>query len=262
MDVLKFINTLDIPTGSRWRGNCPSCNGVNTLNVTNDMGTMLYNCYKASCNLHGGVHTGMSADDIRTMLRNRIEETVVHTTFEQPANLVHMRDDFTEGMEFCEVWDIDPADVLYDVREDRVVFPVYDNNKIVDAVGRAMHKAQFKWKRYGKANHPYTAKGADSRYAVLVEDAISAYRVPKLVGVDGVALLGTALTTQHREYVAKHYEGVIVALDRDALDKQIAIRNDLSTYVDVVKVVRLSDDLKYAEEVDADRLQILIEEMQ
>jgi len=263
MDIRKFVANLDVRAGERWRGDCPSCNGKNTLTVTNDMGTLLFNCYKASCKLHGGVNTGMSTDDIRELMRKRIEDdSVVHTTFDIPQNLVRLRNEFTQAITFCDSWDVDLKDVLYDVREDRVVFPVYHDNKIVDAVGRSVRSSTFKWKRYGNAPIPYIKRGTDSRFAVLVEDAISAYHVAKCTGVDGVAILGTSLTLPQRTFISDNYKGVIVALDRDALDKQLAIKNDLSTYVDVVKVIRLNDDFKYREDDDLANLARLIETLE
>ena len=41
-------------------------------------------------------------------------------------------------------------DLYYDVKENRIVFPVEDNGKIVDAIGRATDDSVVpKWKRYG-----------------------------------------------------------------------------------------------------------------
>ena len=43
-------------------------------------------------------------------------------------------------MNFCELWDldVDAVELLYDVKESRVVFPIKDNGRIVDATGRSV----------------------------------------------------------------------------------------------------------------------------
>ena len=61
---------------------------------------------------------------------------------------------------------------MYDVKEDRVVFPIMHNNKMVDATGRALMKRLPKWKRYGNSGLPYTF--GCGKVAVVVEDCVSA----------------------------------------------------------------------------------------
>ena len=47
---------------------------------------------------------------------------------------------------------------------------------------------------------------------------------------------------------------MVVALDPDALPKTIAFSKELRGHVDEVKVLRLTDDLKYQNEVDMKNL--------
>ena len=58
---------------------CPSCNTKNTFTVTNNMGSIVWNCYKASCSVSGGTRTTLTADDIRKSLGFVAEETHVAT---------------------------------------------------------------------------------------------------------------------------------------------------------------------------------------
>ena len=132
------------------------------------------------------------------------------------------------------------------------MFPIKHDGEIVDAVGKA-EKRLPKWKRYGNSSVPYV-KGKGS-VAVVVEDCISAYVVANY-GYVGVALLGTSLSDKHKEFLL-HYKKVIIALDPDALKKNLQIAKELRNWVAEVKVLRLTDDLKYRRTIDIDNLKEL-----
>ena len=80
--------------------------------------------------------------------------------------------------------------------------------------------------------------------AVVVEDCVSAAVVGDSDGCVGVAVLGTSLSTGHKEYLSQ-FSTAIIALDPDALPKTLQFAKELRGYVDTVKVLRLTDDLKY-----------------
>jgi hypothetical protein len=65
MNINMYINDLDLSIGESKRLNCPSCNGYKTFTVTNNMGQMLWNCYKSSCQLSGSKRVSLSASDIK-----------------------------------------------------------------------------------------------------------------------------------------------------------------------------------------------------
>jgi hypothetical protein len=136
---------------------------------------------------------------------------------------------------------------LYDVKEHRVVFPVVHNGVTVDATGRSLGKRIPKWKRYGKSYLPYVS--GCGKTAVVVEDCVSAAVVGDSDGCVGVAVLGTSLSTGHKEYLSQ-FSTAIIALDPDALPKTLQFAKELRGYVDTVKVLRLTDDLKYQEPSD------------
>ena len=78
------------------------------------------------------------------------------------------------------------VNIMYDPKQDRVVFMVKDGLKTVDAIGRSLnYKVKPKWYRYGKSEKLFTC--GDSQDAILVEDAASACAVSKIF--TGVALL-------------------------------------------------------------------------
>lgn len=252
MNIHNIISDLSLVNGETKRMTCPVCNTKNTFTVTNNMGSIMWNCYKASCTVSGGTRTTLSADDIRKSLGSVAEET--HTaTFSKPDWFVR---DNKKLKPFCDEWAIDPQDLglLYDVKEHRVVFPVVHNNVMVDATGRSLGKRLPKWKRYGKSHLPY-AHGC-GKTAVVVEDCVSAAIVGDGGVYVGVAVLGTSLSSGHKKYLSQ-FSTAIIALDPDALPKTLQFARDLRQHVDTVKILYLRDDLKYRNPTDFENLTTL-----
>ena len=245
MNILSIINDLSLTNGETKRMACPLCNTKNTFTVTNNMGSIVWNCYKASCSMSGGTNVSLTADDIRKSLGSVAEETHV-ASFIKPDWFVR---DYSKIQDFCAEWDLNPQGLglLYDVKEHRVVFPVVHNGVTVDATGRSLGKRIPKWKRYGKSYLPYVS--GCGKTAVVVEDCVSAAVVGDSDGCVGVAVLGTSLSTGHKEYLSQ-FSTAIIALDPDALPKTLQFAKELRGYVDTVKVLRLTDDLKYQEPSD------------
>jgi len=260
MNIKEHISDMHLVNGETKRTNCPVCGGVKTFTATNNMGQLMWNCYKAGCSVSGGTRVHLSSDDIRKSLGTIADETQA-VTFQKPEWIVRDLDAVTE---YCIDWDIDPISLglLYDVREHRVVFPVVHNNIMVDATGRALGKKLPKWKRYGKNPLPYVY--GHGKTGVVVEDCVSA----AIVGATGssgcsesdvyvgVAVLGTSLSEVHKQYLSR-FTTVIIALDPDALPKTLQFAKELRGYVDNVKVLRLTDDLKYRNPTDFKNLQHL-----
>ena len=252
MNINNIINDLSLVSGETRRMTCPSCNTKNTFTVTNDMGSIVWNCYRASCSTSGGTRQSLTANDIRKSLGFVAEETHV-ATFVKPDWFVR---DYKKIASFCDQWQLDAQGLglLYDVREHRVVFPVVHAGDMVDATGRSLGKRIPKWKRYGKSHLPYVS--GHGKTAVVVEDCISAAVVGDRGVYVGVAVLGTSLSTGHKDYLSQ-FSTAIVALDPDALPKTIKFAKELRTYVPNVKVLRLTDDLKYRQPTDMANLSTL-----
>ena len=253
MKISDYLDDLDLVEGQNARGNCPVCHGRNTFTASFFRGNILYNCYKNSCRVGGVVKKDMDAATIQVLLSHRKPETQPESYSEQdlfafsmPPYISAMKPNDHKVIAFMNKWNINPDDVMYDVRQDRVVFPVYtENNVLVDAVGRSMTGRTPKWLRYASSPVPYVHGAGE--VAVIVEDAISAYVVGewKERDVVGVALLGTQLTDFHRKYIKKWFDKVIVALDPDARDKSLKIAKELGG-----KALNLKDDLKYRRDED------------
>ena len=247
-NIYNIISDMDIPNGQTKRMDCPNCGGTKTFTVTNNLGSLVWNCYKATCNVRGGNRVHLTVEDIRTSMDNA--QHFAEEQFELPEYVVpHLSD---KAKNWLDSWGIytNKLGFMYDVKENRVVFPVMHNNKIVDATGRALSKRLPKWKRYGKSGLPFNF--GCGKVAVVVEDCVSA----AVVGYGsfvGVALLGTSLQDSHKGYLAQ-FSTAVIALDPDALPKTLQMAKELRGHVNDVRVLRLKDDLKYRNPTDMENL--------
>ena len=254
MNIYNIVKELDIANGHTKRMSCPNC-GKRTFTVTNNMGSLVWNCYRMSCGVKGGTRVHLSVDDIRAGFGNA-QDFAEATPFEIPTYIIPNRDNVYMNR-WCAEWglDIDELGLLYDVKESRVVFPVMHEGKMVDGTGRSLSGQRLpKWKRYGKSGLPYTA--GCGKVAVVVEDCVSA----AVVGYGnfvGVAILGTSLQESHKRYLAQ-FSTAIIALDPDALPKTLQMAKELRGYVNDVRVLRLTDDLKYRNPEDMEKLNGII----
>ena len=183
MNIHNHIQSLDLQIEERYRGDCPICNGKNTFTAIKTTDNILYNCYKAGCSLQGRSAYQFTVRD--ALLKNKKKDDRVEI-FSLSTHIMPNR-------EYIDPWaksyDIDGSDLLYDVKENRIVFPVVHDNRIIDATGRAVDKRQSpKWKRYGSSGHAYVS--GTGCIAVVVEDCISASVVPTIdTAFTGFALM-------------------------------------------------------------------------
>ena len=242
----------DVANGETKRMDCPACKGIKTFSITNSMGSILWNCYKVSCTVSGSTRVRLSVEDIQAGFKGAAE--FASPTFEMPQYVVQ-RSGGVYMNRWCSRWglDADKLGLMYDVKEDRVVFPVIHDGVMVDATGRTLGKRIPKWKRYGNSGLPYMY--GCGKVAVVVEDCVSA----AIVGYGsfvGVALLGTSLQDSHRRYLAQ-FSTAIIALDPDALKKTLQMAKELRGHVSDVRVLKLVDDIKYRNPTDMEKLDAL-----
>ena len=152
-NINTLINDLQLRDGETKRMTCPVCsNKEKTFTITNNMGQILWNCYKVSCSISGGKRVHLTSEDIRKSLGSFAEETV-EVPFTLPEYVVpHNNDEVI--LKFADTYglDIESTELMYDVKDHRVVFPIVHNGKIVDATGRSLNKRLPKRKRYGKSD--------------------------------------------------------------------------------------------------------------
>ena len=264
MNVKQYVQDLDLSDGDKHRGKCPECSRSNTFTATNNAGKLLWNCYANSCKISGATNIHMSVDEIRKRMKDfKIDKNIpvinvkLPEVFEMPEYLVP-HNTYDPGMDdshhaiinkFCEMYKLwaEDLDLYYDIKEDRIVFPVQDNGAIVDAVGRAIDDSVVpKWKRYGTYAEGFIR--GQHQLAVVVEDVISACVVETL-GATGVAILGTSLNASHIEGL-RSFKRVIVALDPDAAAKTIEYTKILKANNIQALALKLLDDIKYRKEED------------
>jgi len=239
------INSLDISEGQTIRHDCPRCKGKNTFTATKRNGCIAYNCYKISCDVGGYANTGIAKDELEHYLVTPLIETGnINKRFR-----MRWVGEYINPLENIEL--------LYDLKDKRAVFPIYNDGLIVDAIGRALDGKQPKWLRYGgAAEYAKYCYGKPNGVYVVVEDVISAVTVAKVYpDVTGFALLGTSLTDAHKECLSDNASYVMVALDPDALRKTLAMRKEIEAWCDVpTRAVRLRDDVKYQDPEDIEQI--------
>lgn len=255
-DNRDLIASLEVPSGSKKRFDCPECGGNKTLSVTNAVGKRMFNCYKAGCGFKGVIDGSISCTDIHAFKRGS-GSTDYSRNYK--IGVLHSNDLDAKAKGFVRLDPASPAgrylaryrlcalsvaqgllEAKYDVRENRLVF--IDSTGGV-AAGRTLSKGVLpKWKRYDADTMPFCI-GNRGGVCVLVEDIISGASLVCTGRHTGIALLGTSLLPGFSSWL-QPFESVIVALDKDASGKALKMQAQLQWYKPT-RVVLLERDLKY-----------------
>ena len=265
--IIQFVTDLGLKESDRYRGDCPECRGKNTFTATNILGDIKYNCFKLGCTV-GGIHgTDMTAAEIhRRLEEQQLQRAYTNIkkekdTMEIPEYVVTPKASHTKYQRYIKRWGIAIGHTMYDVKDERVVFPIKHDGRIVDAVGRAVGKKQHpKWYRYtGEADY-YTI--GEAKTLLIVEDVVSAIvAFQEIPYVTAMAILGTSLSPKHMEKIGE-YDKVIIALDPDAIGKTVEYRREIELWTGNKTVaMNLIDDIKYREYEDMDKLKELVNEV-
>ena len=267
-NIRQFVNDLDLTEGGRpYRGDCPECRGRNTFTATKELGDIKYNCFKLGCTVGGIYGTDMTAAEIHRY-REQQQQQRAYTnikkekdTMEIPEYVVTPKASHTKHQRYIRRWGIALGDVMYDVKDERVVFPIKHDGRIVDAVGRAVGKKQNpKWYRYtGEADYYTIGTGST---LLIVEDVVSAViAVQEMPYITAMAILGTSMNPKHFEKIGE-YDKVIIALDPDAIGKTVEYRREIELWTGrKTTAMNLQDDIKYKMEEDLEKLKELCNEI-
>mgnify|MGYP001594072537 CR=1 FL=1 len=248
LDIYDIVNNMELHVGETKRFNCPVCNGLKTFTATNNMGSLVWNCYKANCNVSGGKRVRLNMEDIKKVFTYH-KEKLIEEDWNMPDNIVFHP---PHTKKFVDQYRLpNDLELMYDVKEDRVVFTIWKSHKCVDAIGRSLGNRLPKWKRYGNSDLPFTY--GCGTVAVVVEDCVSAVVVGESDVYVGVAVLGTSLSESHKRYLSQ-FSTAIIALDPDALPKTMQFAKELRGHITNVKVLKLKDDLKYRNPIDLNNL--------
>ena len=266
-NIRQFVNDLGLKDGERYRGDCPECRGRNTFTATNELGDIKYNCFKLGCTVGGIYGTDMTAAEIhRRMEQQQLQRAYTDInkekdTMEIPEYVVTPKASHTKYQRYVRRWGIAIGDTMYDVKDERVVFPIRDGGRIVDAVGRAVGKKQHpKWYRYtGEADYYTIGIG---KTLLIVEDVVSAVvAAQELPYITAMAILGTSMNPKHFEKIGE-YDKVIIALDPDAIGKTVEYRREIELWTGrKTTAMNLIDDIKYREYEDMEKLKELVNEV-
>ena len=103
-NIYEYVKQLNVESGDTRRMNCPMCNSYKTFSVTNNMGSLLWNCYKASCVIRGSTRVRLSVDEIRDIQNKKSSQVV--SNFELPEYVVphHTRNEMND---WCNKWGLD-----------------------------------------------------------------------------------------------------------------------------------------------------------
>ena len=265
-NIKQFVNDLGLKEGERYRGDCPECRGKNTFTATNMLGDIKYNCFKLGCTVGGIYGTDMTAAEIhRRLEEQQMQRAYTNVkkekeTMEIPPYVVSPKANHTKYQRFIRRWGIAIGDTMYDVKDERVVFPIKYKGRIIDAIGRAVGINHPKWYRYtGEADY-YTV--GNGKTLLIVEDVLSAIiATQELPYITAMAILGTSLSPKHMEKI-QEYNRVIIALDPDAIGKTVEYRREIELWTgNKTTAMNLLDDIKYKMEEDIDKLKELCNEV-
>lgn len=245
--VSDYVKELDIP-GERYRGVCPVCNRKGTFSVSDDGMQRLWFCFHADCNTKGRVANGfeqrlVSANKPPLPVLSCIRDFEIPTHFVPPMRSEKCVD-YLKDVHAYRAYNTGLVDVRYDVRQDRCVFLIKKDGKVVDAVGRTLRGEKPKWWRYGKSRSGFYVGRSGFDRVVVVEDVPSACAICDMPSrIDGYALLGTHVLSEHVSDLQK-YKSVVVCLDKDATRKAIDIAKKLCDQSIPARMVPLPRDLK------------------
>lgn len=236
------------------RTDCPVCGGVRSFSITCSAdGWLKFHCFRVSCaQSQGSIRAEHSVAVMKEIVSQKTDEKSNELKkFKVPVNFVKLPKDarvidYLTRYNCARAYVERRANIMWDAKDERVVFICTKDNIVYDAVGRAINKGvNPRWKRYGSANvgffvpHLMTHR---SRDVIITEDPPSACSASSVT--DAFALCGTSITKHHLDTLRK-YNTLYVVLDPDARKKALQIFNKLNYAANTVKIIYSKDEFKY-----------------
>ncbi len=250
-DQIELIKSIKVTEGESKTIDCPFCSGRKKFSITNNAGTILWNCYKASCTARGVYKKGMSLSSLRKRT-NSIPLAVVNQVRKIPE-ITSSPKHHSIVLDYLAENGCNPAieqsliKVAYAPADNRCLFFM---NGGEGAVGRSLDGRKPKWMSYGDTSGVVTVGNSD--HGVIVEDAPSACAVGAIGRYTGIAILGTSLSTKQKQTM-KSYRKITICLDNDAKKKAMLLLRQLQGQVDCT-VKFINKDLKYSRESEIVRI--------
>jgi hypothetical protein len=239
-EQLLVINSIPIKEGERKIMTCPSCGGYKKFSLKKEDGSLLWNCFRASCNVRGISRGRVPIDKAKLKFIKSASSTsceVKGKPLPEITTSVENYDpaiDYLRSVNSLEAYENSLIDIKYSPSDERVIF--YGSN---GAVGRTLKSYGPKWVTYGDVSDGISVGSGDT--AILVEDTPSACSVSRIANTVGISMCGTTLTNNLNIKLSQ-YANVYLVLDRDASNKSIKIVKNQNRNI---KMRIPSNDLKY-----------------
>ena len=246
MNLAKEVKVL-MQGASSYRGDCPVCGGKMSFSANRTVaGELAWICFKASCKVRGRGDVIRSVNEILQSLVAVGDSTLAK--WESPNYFVSVGSrpnvhEYLANNNLAHAYKTGMIDLVYDPRQERVVFLIKDEGITYDAIGRLLGAGKPKWYRYGSSNMGCWFANQDATDTVIITEDIPSACVCAY-NYNSLALLGTELSDMDFTRIIRGYSKVIVALDPDAFSKGVAIARRLKPYVEATPML-IPDDLKY-----------------
>lgn len=237
------IQRYNVVSGQNLRVNCPSCGGNKTLSISKFDGRLVWNCFKASCEVGGRDNVGRNRTEISNYLAGQANEFQRKSKpIPEITGTPYSHSDVMQYLEENNCIDALEKNLIrieYNPAEQRVLFY---NNSGKGCVGRSLLKGvKPKWRAYGDTSELFTV--GKSPEGVLVEDAASACAVAATGTLTGICLLGTHMNREQKRTIVEQFKKVTICLDKDASRKSILLLQELRGLVKC-SVKFIEEDLK------------------
>ena len=221
-EQVEWVKNLSIKEGNRVTTDCPFCGGKNKFSVDRFDGKLIWNCYRASCDVKGAYSGQRNIDAVKARLSGSAIKRHKPEPKPIPAITTNVSNSDTavaylQKVNSYEAYLRGDIKIRYAPKESRVLFYNKDNT---GAVGRSMKPVIAKWWSYGELSKGIHVGNGD--HAILVEDVASACAVSNVDGLTGVALLGTNITKSIKKAIS-NYKKVTLVLDNDASTKAVSL---------------------------------------
>lgn len=244
-EQLEVLSDIRLKSGEHSRIDCPFCGGKKTLSLSSVDGSLLWNCYKASCDAKGRKSIGRNADQIKNHLtrpqdfyrKRQVRSRQIPSFLSDPSHHGKVVD-YLKANGSYEAYEHGLIKIRYAPADDRVLFYLNDES---GAVGKSLRGDKPKWLLYGEIDSLFTVGTGNT--VVVVEDAASACGISRVPDLVGCALLGTNMSINQKDQLRK-YDRVIIALDKDASQKSIQMQKRL-TGLTKAELRFLNDDPKH-----------------
>tara|TARA_B100000767_G_scaffold13637_1_gene13143 strand:+ start:5777 stop:6541 length:765 start_codon:yes stop_codon:yes gene_type:complete len=210
-EQLEVIKTIKIKEGDRRIVSCPFCGGPKKLSISKIDNTIMWNCFRASCDAKGICSGKPSAEYIKNCLNGIVRDKPLGRPLPEITTSIENNSEaisYLKSVNSYEAHTNSLINIRYAPAENRVLFYYRQG-----AVGRLLAGYQSKWVSYGNIGGSVLVGSGTN--VVMVEDVPSACSVSRLPNCAGLALLGTKIPPNIVKTL-KDFTKRFLILDNDA----------------------------------------------